>query len=372
MQDLLHRLYKTRLALLAVLLMVAGLGLMFIAPRISSSPDWNWLSFLQLPQLGFALLTAGLVSIAWQYFTQEVSEQRTRQLFLSAITEQAPAIRDAVIQGFAFNADDLARVTSPDTLDQIARNTLALQLGDENLATAAYADLRQQVIRSPERRHDAVVSVDLAPWNDLAASEPMFVATVRWEYRTIPAEQVMRFACISDKDEYRDLLQDPTSALAWFFKPVGELHGGSAGVFELVAFTVEGKSRPIRRTQRAKGQSYSVNLSDPKAADSVGVLSTPREVTISYTYRVLVRQHGHLLSLNIGSLTKGLKVAFRYGGCGIREVNALDFIASAEPARLSQTPTSVPTPTVEVSFDGWVWARSGVAFSWVLETESNE
>jgi hypothetical protein len=26
--------------------------------------------------------------------------------------------------------------------------------------------------------------------------------TWRWEYRTIPAGQLMRFACVSDRDEY--------------------------------------------------------------------------------------------------------------------------------------------------------------------------
>jgi hypothetical protein len=68
-------------------------------------------------------------------------------------------------------------------------------------------------------------------------------------------------------------------------------------------------------------------------------------------------------------LNKGLKVAFRYGGCGIREVTTLDFIASAEPTRLAQTPASVSTPAVEVGFDGWVWPRSGVVFGWMLEEE---
>jgi hypothetical protein len=69
-----------------------------------------------------------------------------------AITRKAPEIRDAVIKGFAFQADDLARVASPATLDRITSNTLALQLKDRQLAEDVYADLRRRVILSPERR----------------------------------------------------------------------------------------------------------------------------------------------------------------------------------------------------------------------------
>jgi hypothetical protein len=55
----------------------------------------------------------------------------------------------------------------------------------------------------------------------------MFVATVRWEYRTVPVSKVMRFACVSDPVDYREKLSDPTSSLAWYFKPISDLHGGS-------------------------------------------------------------------------------------------------------------------------------------------------
>src|SRR4051794_2901466 len=113
MQDLLHRLYKTKLTLLAVLLTVVGLGLLFSAHWPAGQPHWSWLHNLPAADLGLALFTTGLVSIAWQYFAGEVADAHTMALFRRAITEKAPEIRDAVIQGFAFNAEDLARVASP-------------------------------------------------------------------------------------------------------------------------------------------------------------------------------------------------------------------------------------------------------------------
>ena len=67
--------------------------------------------------------------------------------------------------------------------------------------------------------------------------------------------------------------------------------------------------------------------------------------------------------------TIGLQVQLWYGDCGIRRVNTLDFIASAQEPRILRSPASVPTPSVEVGFDGWIFPKSGVAFVWVLESE---
>jgi hypothetical protein len=93
-------------------------------------------------------------------------------------------------------------------------------------------------------------------------------------------------------------------------------------------------------------------------------------VTITCTYHVLVKQHGHLLYLDLPQPTKGLHVEFAYGGCGIRAVDPLYFIASSEQARISRVPDSAPTPSVAIGFDGWVFPKSGVAFVWSLAGEA--
>jgi hypothetical protein len=307
MQDLLRRLNKTRLTLLAVLLTAIGLGLLFAAHWAVDEPDWSWLQKVPVSDIGSGLFTIGLLAVAWQYFTQEVADDHTMQLFRTVLKEEAPDIRDAVIQGFAFTPDDLARVASSATIDQIVRNTLALQLGDHDLAAEVYADLRKQVIQSPERRYNCTIAVDLTPWHEAPrGDEPaMFIATVRCEYRVVPTSLTMRFSCVFDQDVYRELLQDSTSALVWYFKPTADLHGGSDDAFGLVQFTVDGKPQTIRRTKQARGQSYVVNLPDSRAQEAdASASSSPREVTISYAYRVLVRRQGHLLYLDIGTLTR--------------------------------------------------------------------
>jgi hypothetical protein len=80
------------------------------------------------------------------------------------------------------------------------------------LAHGLYTDLREHLVRLPERRYDMDVAVALARWPDGPATGrgSMFVATVRTEYRVVPIGPVMRFACVADVEEYCEALRDPS------------------------------------------------------------------------------------------------------------------------------------------------------------------
>jgi hypothetical protein len=190
----------------------------------------------------------------------------------------------------------------------------------------------------------------------------MFVATIRWEYRVVPHQPVMRFACTSDLDEYRERLHDPSNTHTWYFEPIAGLDAAANEVFELAEFAADGRALPARRTTRSGSQVYTVSL----PAETV---AAEREVMISFTYRVLVQRHSHLLHLDLGRPTKGLKIHFAYGDCGIRHVSMLDYIASPHRSRVARLPASDPSPQIEVAHDGWVFPKAGVAFVWVLEGE---
>jgi len=125
---------------------------------------------------------------------------------------------------------------------------------------------------------------------------------------------------------------------------------------------VDGKPRPSRRTTKPNVQVYSVNLG--KAA-----VGSEWPVVVSFTYRVLVQKHGHLLHLDMARPTKGLNVHFAYGNCGIRHVNVLEYVAGSQLARISRRPATDPAPAIDVDFDGWVLPKAGVAFAWVLDEE---
>ena len=267
------------------------------------------------------------------------------------------------MDGFAFAPEALTNVSSPATLDRIVSNCLAIRLKDHAMAEGVYQDIRDRVLRANGRRRDVQISVSLAPWTDGPSSgkNSMLVATVRWEYWVTPASPTLRFACVSDADEHRELLQDPATTVAWRFDPVGDLDASAKEVFEVVQCTVNGKPRPVRRTKRAGAQIFTVASGIPEDA--------AHEQRLSYTYKVLVQQDGNLLYLDLGKPTNGLKVELWTGNCGIRHVNVLDFIAGAKQPTVLRTPPSVPSQNIVISYDGWVFPRSGVAFVWVLERQ---
>lgn len=362
-QHPLQRLYKAKLALLATWSVVIGIAVLVLA-RWADSTDAAWLAFIPLGELGTTLFATGLIVVAWTYIDKKDGDERAREQFRQVIHEEAPAIRDAVIDGFAFKSDSLTNVASPATLDRVVENCLAIRLGDKALATDIYTDIRNQVVNASERYRDVQVSVALAPWKPgpPSGTDAMFIATVTWEYRLVPRSPVMRFACVSDLDAYRELLHDPSSTIAWYFEPAAGLDGASEQAFKLERFAVDGRPRPARRTTRAGTQIFTVNLGGDSSADD-------HEVTVSYTYRALVKQNGHLLHLDITKPTKGLKIQFSYGNCGIRHVNVIDYIASSGQARISRLPASDSSPSIEVAYDDWVYPKAGVGFVWVLEGE---
>ncbi|MDQ3153866.1 MAG: hypothetical protein M3R63_19865 [Actinomycetota bacterium] len=151
MRNVLIRLYQAKLQLLAILCTIAGISLLLLARWAGQVSGWGWVDALPVTDVGSALFTTGLIVVAFEYVDRKDGEIRAVQRLRQVLREQAPAMRDAVIDGFAFKPDDLSRVASPDTLDRVARNSLAIQLGDRSLAEEVYADVREQVIRVRER-----------------------------------------------------------------------------------------------------------------------------------------------------------------------------------------------------------------------------
>ncbi|MDQ3405646.1 MAG: hypothetical protein M3548_20015 [Actinomycetota bacterium] len=360
----LDQLYETKLQLVAVLAVVGGSACLMFAHWVTTNPSAPaWLGGLPLSEIGSTIFSTGLLAVFFEYVDRKHGDERTDRRIREAVRKEAPAFRDAVLDSFAFNAETLKGIASPDTLDRIATNALGLRLGDEALARDAYADLRDQVIRSPERWRDVDISVSLSPWSGGPArgKGSMFTATVRWEYRVVPGVSTMRFACVSDLGEYRELLRDPTIASSWYFESLGATRAQDRTAFELQQLAINGRERIIRRTERAGAQFYSVGLGKPASA--------AKEVTVAYTYSVLVQRHGHLLYLDLPRPTKGPHVRLDYTDAGVRYVNVLDYFASPAAARVEHSPTGAKAKTIDVGFDGQIFPRAGVAFVWVLEDE---
>ncbi|WP_045877247.1 hypothetical protein [Pseudofrankia sp. DC12] len=361
---------KLQTAFIGLVVAVLGVGLLVLAKNLHLFPRLAWLNFFPVSEIGGILFSFGLLGIGLDYVQRRSASRLQSEQLRQIITEEAPALRDAVIRGFAFDQADLARVATPDMLDEILRNSLALRLGDVTFARELYGDIRDLAIASTERWHDARVELTLSPLTMVrgtpsgsaspATRTPMFALTARWEYTTIPASPMRRFVCVSDRQEYRDLSQEAGPTSAWWFRPVDDLHGGSPEAFELAQFTVDGKERPIRRSARDGSQTYSVSVG--KAAVEAG-----EPVVISYTYRTLVRQDGRLIKIDVEQPTRGLTVQLDYRDAAVQDVRLLDFFASTNRARISEAPEAVPEQTIRAEFDGWVLPRSGVVLAWELD-----
>lgn len=374
MQDLLDRLYKTKLQLLAVLSIVAGVALLVTAHFLEGHANFRWLTNLPLTDLGSALFTTGLLAVAFEYIDRKDGDERANQRLRQVLHEEAPAIRDAVIQGFAFAPDDLARVATPQVLDQIVENGLAIRLGDERFARELYVDIRDQAIRSVERWHDARISIRLSMDRSTAeggatssrSHEPTgserLIVTVRQEYTTIPVSQTRRFASVSDQAEYRELAEEGTANFVWFTNPSSGVDAGSTEAFELVQFSVNGTDRPIRRSVRKGGQLYSVGLGMPEG-------ERQQPARLAFTYRLTPPTHNRWLYIDVDQPTRGLDVELDYSDTAIAQVNMLDFIASSQRSIITKTPPRVPGKTVGLEFDGWLLPKSGVIFVWTTEAD---
>ncbi|NKY27765.1 hypothetical protein [Nocardia gamkensis] len=367
MNDVLNRLLRTKKLLAVVVLFVTGVGLMAVGKSLPAVRELGWLSWVPWSELGALLVGSGLLGV-WldAYFErekQEADEARLRRLLI----EQAPAMKEAVIKGFAFADDDLQRVATPELLDEIIANSLAMRLKDRELARELYTDIRDQAVQSIERWHDVKLSVRITtPRSDTADGSSTdlsgLVITVRQEYTTVPAGTVRRFVSVSDADEYRALTHDPASTFAWYYNPTSGIDAGAKEAFELVQFTVDGAERAIRRSARRGAQTYTVDLGLPD-----GHRTQPR--TIAFTYRLQPAPQSRWLQFTVDQPSRGIDIDLDYSDTEIAYVNLIDFIASSHKTVVTKSPDTVPGRTIGLQFDGWIMPRSGVAFVWVKDDE---
>ncbi|MEN4475723.1 hypothetical protein [Mycolicibacterium cosmeticum] len=371
MRDPNQRLVRLKVAFIAVVLAGVGFGLMVFDNYLNTTQPRSVFAFLPFGELGGGLFITGVASIwidKWVSGDQNATlEKLLEKVLVRVLGRLAPSLRDAVIQAFADNVDNLSVVATPEFLDRLARNALTLRLGDRTFAEDIYEDVRDQAIAAAERWHDTTISLDLSPLSTDRGAEsgtttPLFVLTARYEYRVKPVNHVRRFTAVSDMDDYRGIMADPGETSAWYINPATGLTGQDKAAFELVQFSVDGEERSIRRTVRAGSQTYSVTVGKD-------IVDAGQFVTVAYTYRTVLRQSGHMLYVDVEQPSKGLDVALDYGDCGIAEMRLIPFIASSQKVRNHQTPDSVPERSAGIGFDGWVFPRSGVVAVWILNRE---
>jgi len=362
--DLNHRLRKVKAALLAVSLTLAGILLMMLNGWIEHLKlgDWEWLHSIPLGELGGTLFGAGLLSTLFEYSFRKEQEEATVEQFRQIIHEQAPAMRDAVVEGFAIHPEDLKRVSNPDLLDDIAANVMSLRLGDEQFAREIYADIRDQAVRAAERWYDVEVRVRLSSILERSTEgTPLFDVTVEWEYTTVPSGSVRRFACVSDRQEYRELLLDVPATSPWLMQNRPGVDAASRESYELLELTVDGRPQTIRRSTRKTGQTYSIQL------DAAACNGEP--VWIRQVFRVVTPKWGHRLYFELPQPCRRLSLSIDYTNTDIAHLTISDTVATSRAAQITRSPAAVAGKVVAVDMPGWLLPKSGFSATWTLNAE---
>ena len=360
-----HRLRRLKAALLAVSLTLAGILLMMLNAWLAPLRlgDWQWLHALPLGELGGTLFGAGLLSTFFEYTFRRDQERAVTERFRQTIREEAPALRDAVIEAFRFDRQDVARIATPELLDDLARTSLGLRFGDPAFGREVYADIRHQAMAAEERWYDARVDATLGiPRGRSVAPTPFFDLRVRWEYTVIPRHRFRKFAVVSDRQRYDQLVAERGETSVWYRRPVPGLAVSDPEVFALEQFTVNGTPVPFTRQVDEVSQVYTVDLGEQ-------VIQQEQAVVISFSFRTRTLRSGHVVHLDIDRPTRGLDVELRYDPEQVGQMRILDFASIGEGGRLTQVPN---TPTLRYRYDGWLFPRAGMVFVWTLPDEQDD
>lgn len=363
--ELHSRLRKTKAALLAVSLTLAGIAIIALNGWIAGLDlgTWQWVHALPLAELGGILVGAGVLGTLFEYSFRKDQEAATTEQFRQIIKEQVQTIRDAVIEGFAIRPEDLKRVATPQLLDDLATNAMALRLGDEQFARELYADIRDQVINAAEWWHDVKVNVRLSTAVERSAKgAPLFDVTVEWQYTTVPSYSLRQFACVSDRDEFNKLVAAVPSTSTWFMRTLPGMDASSEDCYKLLSFTVDGRPQKIRRAGRQTGQTYSVTIGDD-------VVAAGKPVRIRHVYRTVTSQAGHRLFIKLPQPSRDLSLRLDYSDTDISHLSVTDLNSKVLDAQIERLPDDVPGQAISVNVPGWLPPKAGLALAWTLSSE---
>lgn len=364
-QDPLTRIYKLKTIIVSLVVAASGLGLLFLAKYIGAASGLDWLRWFPLFELGSTLFITGSLVIVWEYVDGRDREARDDRRIRRLLQESAPDFRDAVVRGFAVEPDDLARVATPELLDGIATNVLALRLGDRQFAEELYTELRDQAIRAPERWYDVEVDVRLSSADERdTAGVPRFHVSVQWEYSVTPSHPVQRFACVSDRDEFHELVTDVPATSTWFMTPRPGFDASKREAFELLEFAVDGEPRPIRRSARKSGQTYSAVIGED-------VVREARPVRIRHLYRTITPRSGHRLFIEVAQPTRDFSLSLDYSDTDITHLSVTDLVSSTRKTQISRLPKQLDAKVLSVELPGWLLPKAGFSFVWTLADEES-
>ena len=357
-----HRLRRAKAALLAVSLTLAGVLILMGNAWLGqiNLGAWAWIKAVPLGELGGALLSAGLIGSILDYSARRDQDEATSQRFRQIFSEQAPALRDAVIKGFRFDTADVRRIATPQLLDELAENSLGLRFGDADFGREVYRDIRHQAISAEERWYDARIDAALGiPRGRSVAPTSFFDLRVRWDYTVVPKHRFRSFVIVSDRARYEQLAAERGPTSVWFHRPTPGIDITNPELFSLDHFSIDGKPLAIQRRVDAVSQSYVVDLGE-------AAVSQAKPVVVSFAFHTRVPRDGHVVHINVDRPTPGLAVDMRYDE-EISRLRLMDFASRGDGGHISDDPAARSS---HYRYDGWLFPRAGLVYAWTLTAEA--
>lgn len=352
---------------MAACLTLAGILLIVLGNWLGALPlgAMSWL-ISAIGEVGGILLAAGLIGSLFEYAVRrtqlDLIHTVVGELVRKILREEAGTIKDAVVNGFAIQPEDLRRVATPELLDTIAANAMALRLGDEQFAREIYTSIRDQTIRASERWLDVDVNMRLSTMVERSASgAPLLDVTVTVEYTTVPSHPVRRFVCTSDKGEHNELRHDMPATSAWYMTPRPGMDASSRENFELLSLAVDGAERRIRRSAKRGSQTYTVDLTPEHGSR--------QSVRIRQVYRTVTPAWGHRLFIELAQPARNFSLDVDYTNSPIANLHVTDTVATALPAQISRNPAATPGKVLQLEVPGWLLPKTGFTLTWTLESE---
>ncbi|TWE12582.1 hypothetical protein [Rudaeicoccus suwonensis] len=358
------KIYRLKLTIVGTALVIAGLLCNILGDWLSSN-NANHLLVSAVNSLGDAAIFTGALGILLDFVTGRERDDKDEERQRRILKEMTPDYIDAVLRAFSAAPEDLKRVATPELLDSLATNVMGLRLGDAQFAREIYEDVRDQAIRAPERWHDVEVSIRLSTAVERsAAGTPLFDVLVEWEYTTVPSHPVRKFACVSDRDEYADLMADVPATSTWLMTPRPGFDAATRECFELLSFTVNGDERKISRSTRKSGQTYSVRIGDD-------LVRAGQPVRIKHLFRVVTAQSGHRLYFELAQPSRDVKLTVDYTDADIARLSIGDMVTSLRRAEINQYPKQLDAKVISAELPGWVLPRAGFTLVWTLVSEQS-
>ncbi len=190
---------------------------------------------------------------------------------------------------------------------------------------------------------------------------PLFDVTVEWEYTTIPYGASRRFTCVSDRQEYNELLLDVPATSPWLMTPRPGIDAAEKSAYELLQLTVDGRPQKIWRSTRKSGQTYTVTL------DREAISGKP--VRIKQTTRATTPTWGHRLYVELPQPARNFSLHLDYTDTDIAHLDATHMVPSNRPPQITRSPDKDPGRSLSIEMPGWSLPKAGFAFTWTLDTE---